>query len=182
MSESSPMISPAPTSAMMRSSPRSDVTVILTRPCSSDSSHRRGRRPQRALPQLWRRARTRRQTIASSSAVAGGKESYSTAVLCACPSPYPTMCRPYSWAAARYTAASGQPPRESNCGVVHRSDDRFARIGRDRFIACGMIRALVSRFGRRPHPSHRRKNRVPGQRQQELAGDSLLAGAGGGDL
>jgi len=41
---------------------------------------------------------------------------------------------------------------------------------------------LVSRFRRSPQPRHRRKNRVPGQRQQELAGDSLLAGAGGGDL
>jgi hypothetical protein len=29
------MISPSPTSAKMRSSPRSDVTVILTRPCST---------------------------------------------------------------------------------------------------------------------------------------------------
>src|SRR5262249_19013677 len=37
-------------------------------------------------------------------------------------------------AAARWTAASGQPPRESNCVVVHRGDDRFDRIGRDRFI------------------------------------------------
>jgi len=39
---------------------------------------------------------------------------------------------------------------------------------------------VVSRLRRNPQPRHHRKNRVPGQRQQELAGDSLLAGAGSG--
>src|SRR5262245_43601170 len=42
---------------------------------------------------------------------------------------------------------------------------------------------LVSLFRRGSQPRHRRKNRVSGQRQQKLAGESLLAGAdrGGGD-
>ena len=75
--------------------------------------------------------------------------------------------------------------RQSNERPV--ADGRFDPIGRDRFMACGMIRAddhvLVSRFRRKPQPRHHRENRVPGQRQQELTRESLLAGAdsGGGD-
>src|SRR5262249_42175395 len=61
-----------------------------------------------------------------------------------------TMCRRYSWAAARCTAASGQPRGKNNfvvtwCSiVVHRGHDRFDRIGRDRFIARWMVRASVA--------------------------------------
>ena len=56
------------------------------------------------------------------------------------------MCRRCSWAAARWTAASGPPPRESNCVVVHRGDDRFDRISRDRFIPALAAREHGRRF------------------------------------
>ena len=61
-----------------------------------------------------------------------------------------------------------------------------AMIGSTESVVIGSLldgwSGLVSRFRRSPEPRHRRKNRVPRQRQQKLAGDSLLAGAGGGDL
>src|SRR5262245_17543948 len=60
-----------------------------------------------------------------------------------------------------------------------------AMIGSTESVVIGSLlvgwSALVSRFRQSPESRHRRKNRVPGQRQQKLAGDGLLAGAGGGD-
>src|SRR5262249_29033141 len=123
-------------------------------------------------------ARTRRQTTASSPAAAGGKESSSTAVLCACPSPDQTMCRRYSWAAARCTAASGQPRGESNfvvtwCSiVVHRGHDRFAGVGRDRFIGCWMVGASVA-FSPKPSAKAPPQEPCPGSKAAKARGRQL---------
>ena len=73
--------------------------------------------------------------------------------------------------------ASPSPPND-----VSRTNGRWRMIGSTESVVIGSLLVgwsrLVSRFGQRPQPRDRRKNRVPGQRQQKLAGESLLAGAG----
>ena len=68
---------------------------------------------------------------------------------------------------------------------VRRTNGRWRVIGSTESVVIssllGRRSRLVSFFRRRPQPRHRRKNRVLGQRQQKLAGESLLAGAGSGE-
>src|SRR5262249_3483679 len=65
---------------------------------------------------------------------------------------------------------------------VRRTSGRWRMIGSTESVVIssllGRRSRLVSFFRRRPQPRHRRKNRVLGQRQEKLAGESLLAGAG----
>ena len=68
---------------------------------------------------------------------------------------------------------------------VRRTNGRWRMIGSTESVVIssllGRRSRLVSFFRRRPQPRHRRKNRVLGQRQEKLAGESLLAGAGIGE-
>jgi hypothetical protein len=63
--------------------------------------------------------------------------------------------------------------RPSSLNNVSRTNGRRRMVGSTQSVVIGSWlggwSGLVSRFGRRPQPRHRRKNRVPGQRRQELA-------------